>query len=44
VIGDKEMEEGKVAVRHRKKADIGAMPLQDFVNLITEENDTKALS
>ncbi len=32
VIGDKEMEEGKVAVRKRKEGDLGA---QDFANFLT---------
>ena len=30
VCGDREMEEGKVAVRERSKGDIGAMPLAEF--------------
>jgi threonyl-tRNA synthetase len=31
VLGDREMEEGKVAVRERVKGDIGAMALKDFI-------------
>src|SRR5216683_4323336 len=30
VLGDREMQEGKVAVRERLKGDIGAMPLDEF--------------
>src|SRR6266496_2828129 len=30
VLGDREMEEGKVAVRERSKGDIGAMSLEEF--------------
>lgn len=42
VIGDKEMENGQVAVRSRKDGDLGAMALEDFVSKITEEIATKA--
>ncbi len=31
IIGDKEMEEGTVAVRSRKSGDLGAMPKADFI-------------
>jgi len=37
VIGDKEANEGKVAVRSRKQGDIGVMELNDFVSKIKEE-------
>ena len=37
VIGDKEMNEGKVAVRSRKGGDLGAMELDQFVSKLTEE-------
>ena len=37
VIGDKEMENGVVAVRSRKTGDMGAMALNDFLSLIQEE-------
>jgi threonyl-tRNA synthetase len=43
VVGDKEVSEGKVAVRHRKKGDMGAMSLADFVALIVEENDSRVI-
>ena len=41
VVGDKEAEEGTVAVRTRD-ADKGAMPLGDFIAKIKEEIDTKS--
>ena len=37
VVGDKEMEAGKVAVRSRRGEDLGSMPLQDFITLAGEE-------
>ena len=42
VIGDKEIEQGVVAVRGRKKGDLGAMPLEDFMAMIQEEIASKA--
>ena len=41
VVGDKEAEDGTVAVRTRD-ADKGAMPLADFIAKIKEEIDTKS--
>jgi threonyl-tRNA synthetase len=41
VIGDKEMSEGKVAVRNRKQGDMGAMDLSEFMLKIKEEIDKK---
>ncbi len=41
VIGDKEAEEGTVAVRSRKEGDLGAMALDTFIAKITEEIRTK---
>ena len=43
VIGDKEMAEGKVAVRHRKEGDKGVMALQDFINYINAEIISKEI-
>jgi threonyl-tRNA synthetase len=37
VIGDREMEEGTVAVRTRKGEDLGSMPLQDFLERMRNE-------
>lgn len=42
VLGDKEVESGTVSVRSRKNGDMGAMPMQDVVNMIDEEIRTKA--
>ncbi len=37
VIGSKELENGTVSVRSRKQADLGSMPLDDFLQLALEE-------
>ncbi len=37
VVGDREMEEGTVAVRTRKGEDLGSMPLQDFIERMRKE-------
>lgn len=37
VLGDKELEEGTVAVRERKQGDIGAMPLEEFTEMIRQQ-------
>ncbi|WP_195200651.1 threonine--tRNA ligase [Faecalispora jeddahensis] len=42
VIGDKEVENGVVAVRSRRDGDIGTMPLSDFIAKAVEEVRTKA--
>lgn len=42
VLGDKEAENGQVAVRSRKEGDLGPMPLENFIAKITEEVRTKA--
>ena len=42
VLGDKECEEGTVAVRSRKNGDMGAMPVQDFLAMLTEEIRTRS--
>ncbi len=44
IIGDKEVEEGKVSVRHRKEGDKGAMGLDDFVELIKAEIKSKSIN
>lgn len=43
VLGDREMEEVKVAVRERTKGDIGAMSLEDFKEMATRLVKTRAL-
>ncbi len=43
VIGDKELENGAVAVRSRKEGDLGTMSVDDFVAKILEEIKTRAI-
>ncbi|MBR6108275.1 MAG: threonine--tRNA ligase [Clostridia bacterium] len=42
IIGDKEVENGVVAVRSRKGGDLGTMPLADFKAKIVEEIKTRS--
>ncbi|CAM2777475.1 threonine--tRNA ligase [Hathewaya histolytica] len=42
VLGNKEMEEGKVSVRARKEGDLGAISVNDFINKIKDEIKIKA--
>ncbi|HQV32131.1 MAG TPA: threonine--tRNA ligase [Calditrichia bacterium] len=42
VIGDKEMENGQVAVRHREEGDRGAMDSGEFLKLLLEDIRSKA--
>lgn len=44
VLGDKELAEQKVAVRERKQGDIGAMTLDEFMQLARRLQTTRALS
>ncbi len=41
VVGDKEMEDEAVAVRNRKDGDIGAMPVEKFMEMIQKDNDER---
>ena len=43
VVGDKDIENDTVSVRHRKEGDLGSMSLDDFIKLAQEEIDTKAI-
>ena len=43
VLGDKEMEEGKIAVRGRKSGDLGVMDRAEFIARITEEITKKSI-
>ena len=43
VLGDKELEENKIAVRERKTGDIGAMTLDEFKEMARKLNETRAL-
>lgn len=41
VIGDKEIEQGSVAVRKRSEGDLGAKPVQEVIQLVQNEIDAK---
>jgi len=41
VVGDREAEAGAVSVRHRKHADMGAKPLEEFIAEVTKLVETK---
>src|SRR6266542_859517 len=43
VLGDREMQEGKIAVRERSKGDIGVMSLNDFISSVRNLVKTRAL-
>lgn len=43
ILGDKELEEGTVAVRERKQGDIGAMSLAEFKEMIAQQKLSRAL-
>ena len=43
VIGEKEMNEGKVAIRRQGKGDLGAKPVDEFLNeLVSEIRERRA--
>jgi threonyl-tRNA synthetase len=44
VLGDREMEQGNVAVRERSKGDIGVMPIEEFKTMVRGLVSTRALS
>ena len=44
VLGDREVEEGKVAVRERSKGDLGAMSLVEFKEMARRLVETRALT
>ena len=43
VVGDKDIENNAVSVRHRKEGDLGSMPLADFIAIAEKEIDTKEI-
>lgn len=43
VLGDKELEDNQLAVRERKQGDIGAMSLQEFKEMITQQRLLRSL-
>jgi threonyl-tRNA synthetase len=44
VLGDREMEEGKVAVRERSRGDIGAMTLAEFKEMAERLIESRAIA
>lgn len=44
IIGDKDVEANTVSVRHRKNGDMGAMKIEEFLNIALEEIETKAIN
>ncbi|CAN5392859.1 threonine--tRNA ligase [soil metagenome] len=43
ILGDKEVEDGMVAVRERKQGDIGTMSLEEFKEMITQQKIQRSL-
>ena len=43
VVGDRDMENGTVSVRHRSGEDLGAMSLEEFAALLKNEVDNKII-
>ncbi|MEJ7618077.1 MAG: His/Gly/Thr/Pro-type tRNA ligase C-terminal domain-containing protein [Pyrinomonadaceae bacterium] len=44
VLGDRELEEGVIAVRERLRGDMGAMTLDDFKTMVRGLNESRALT
>jgi len=44
VLGDKELEEGKIAIRERKQGDIGQTTLAEFIETARKLKETRALT
>ena len=44
ILGDREMEQGKVAVRERTRGDIGVMSLDEFKEKARELIETRVIS
>ena len=42
IVGDKEIESNAVSVRSHKKGELGAMQIEDFINMATDEIANKA--
>ncbi len=43
LIGDKDIENNQISVRHRKEGDLGSMNVSDFLNVIVPECDDKVI-
>ena len=44
VLGDKELEENKIAVRERKAGDLGVMSLEEFKDMAMRLKETRAIA
>jgi len=44
VLGDKELEENKIAVREKSQGDLGAMSLEEFIEMAQKLKQTRALT
>jgi threonyl-tRNA synthetase len=44
ILGDKELEEGKIALRDRKQGDIGQMTLEEFMEMARKLKESRALT
>lgn len=44
VLGDKELEENKIAVREKVKGDLGAMTLDEFIKMARKLKETRAIT
>ena len=43
IVGDKDMENNTVSIRHRAGEDLGALKYEDFEKLLVDERDSKAI-
>ena len=43
IIGDKDIENNTVSIRHRKEGDLGSMSLEEFKAMMKEEIDSKTI-
>lgn len=43
LVGDKDIENQQISIRHRKDGDLGSMTVEEFVEKIVEERDSKAI-
>ena len=43
IVGDKDMENNTVSIRHRAGEDLGALKYKDFEKLLVDERDSKAI-
>lgn len=43
ILGDKELESGKISVRHRKDGNLGEMNIDEFIKRVSEEIKTRRL-